>query len=403
MSLLISDRTQLETFFRVMFYRADTGTLSIRGFSKEGKVAFIEGYLIQDDSLFIALEQLSNKAANLDQVVFCSPICTFKTLKSAAEHNVANGLCLSVDLDNIDPRIGRKCLEQILGPATMVIESGGKWEDPVTGEQIPRLHLHWRLSTPTKTETDHTRLKEARKRAAMLANGDASGAPISHPFRWPGSWHTKMSPTMCQIIEVREDTEVSLDIAEQVLQAAMLETPKTSKLSTLETQSTEGVKGDSRISQTYAQASLNDELRKLAAATQARTERTAKQKATNAAQAMSDKQLIDFADAMLWDSTQDPEILRNEVEFLAETEPKFFNELVDGRDIEYRALVQQALNKGAITFNPAEYSFAYGGNNHPIITLSPNGEQNEVQKMASWLQTGGQDVYKKIKSLVGSK
>ena len=141
----------------------------------------------------------------------------------------------------------------------------------------------------------------------------------------------------------------------------------------------------------------------LAAATQARTERSAKQKATNAAQAMSDKELIDFADAMLWDSSQEPEILRNEVELLAETDPVFFNDLVAGKNIEYQALVQQAINKGVILFNPAEYSFVYAGNKQPIITLSPNGEQNEVQKMASWLQTGGQEAYKKIKSLSGTK
>lgn len=146
-----------------------------------------------------------------------------------------------------------------------------------------------------------------------------------------------------------------------------------------------------------------------AAATTARVERTAKQKAFNTAAGMSMKELIDFADAMSggnnteWDSSAEEVILRNQVEELAEIDPVFFNDLVQGKNIEYQALIKQALNKGIITFDPAEYSFVYAGNKQPIITLSPNGEKNEVEKMAEWLQTGGKEIHKKIKSLVETK
>jgi len=54
-------------------------------------------------------------------------------------------------------------------------------------------------------------------------------------------------------------------------------------------------------------------------------------------------------------------------------------------------------------FDPAAYSFVYAGNKQPIITLSPSGEKNHVEKMAEWMQTGGQEAYKKIKSLVEGK
>jgi len=148
----------------------------------------------------------------------------------------------------------------------------------------------------------------------------------------------------------------------------------------------------------------------LAAATTARAERSAKQIATTYAQGMSEKQLIDFADAMSgggnnaeWDSSADELILRNQIEELAENDPIFFNDLVKGANIEYQALIKRCLNKGVILFNPAEYSFVYGGNKQPIVTLSPNGEKNEVEKMAEWLQSGGKEVYKKIKSLDEAK
>ncbi len=147
----------------------------------------------------------------------------------------------------------------------------------------------------------------------------------------------------------------------------------------------------------------------LAAATKSRAERTERQKASDAAQGMTKKELIDFADAMSggnniqWDSTQEEVILRNQVEELAETDPVFFNTLTTGKNIEYQALVKQALNRDIILFDPSEYSFVYAGNKHPIIVLSPNGEQNEIEKMATWLQTGGKEAHKKIKSLVESK
>lgn len=141
----------------------------------------------------------------------------------------------------------------------------------------------------------------------------------------------------------------------------------------------------------------------LAAATTARTLRTAKKKAEDIAQSMSDKELIDFADAMRWDSAQDIEILRNEVELLAETDHEFFNDFVNGKNVEYQALIQQALNRGLIQFNPNEYSFVYAGNKQPIVTLSPNGEKTEIEKLSDWLQTGGKEAHKKIKSLLEAK
>ena len=143
-----------------------------------------------------------------------------------------------------------------------------------------------------------------------------------------------------------------------------------------------------------------------AAETEARKERSTRRKAMDIAEGMSHKELIDFADAMLIDSTQEEGVLRNEIELIAETTPDFFNDLVSGKTIEYQSLVKQALDKGIIEFNPDSYSFNYASNKQPIITLSPTGVKNEVQKLADWLQSNGkieQEVYKKIKSLVNGK
>jgi len=147
----------------------------------------------------------------------------------------------------------------------------------------------------------------------------------------------------------------------------------------------------------------------MAAATTARTERTERVKALNIAQGMSDKELCDFADAMggTWDSKEDPGILRNKVEELAETNPIFFNDLVSGQALEYQAAITQAISNKLISFDPVDYKFIWSGNMQTIAALSPAGDKTEVQKLSDFFQTGGDksaETYKKIKALLkGSK
>ena len=140
-----------------------------------------------------------------------------------------------------------------------------------------------------------------------------------------------------------------------------------------------------------------------AAAKNARSERSERLKALNAAQSMSDMELIDFADAMQWDSSENIEILRNKAEELADTNPVYFNDLVNSKDVEYQALVKQAMNKGLIEFDSADYKFIWAGNKQVISMLSPTGANNNIQKLSEWMQTSGNkgdEFYKKLKSLV---
>lgn len=139
------------------------------------------------------------------------------------------------------------------------------------------------------------------------------------------------------------------------------------------------------------------------AANDAKRERTARLKALNAAQDMTNKQIVAFADAMLWDSTEDIVILRNKAEELADTNPEFFNDLVAGKSLEYRATVKQAVDRKVIDFDYAEYKFVWSGNKQIIAVLSPSGDKNEVEKLADFLQAGGDKadtIYKKIKELL---
>lgn len=149
-----------------------------------------------------------------------------------------------------------------------------------------------------------------------------------------------------------------------------------------------------------------------AAANTERAERTIRKKAMDIAENMTDKEVVDFADAMSasdnlrWDSTQDIGVLRNAVEKLAETDPKFFNDLVESKSLEYQAVIKQAMNKSIIVFDHGEYNFKWVSNGQTFASLQPTGNKNEVEKLADLLQAGGAKydaTYKKIKSLATDK
>ena len=100
------------------------------------------------------------------------------------------GWVISAELDSA-PRQARERLEQVLGPATIVMLSGGLWTDPETGEEEDKLHLHWRLVQPTRTKIEHDFLRECNQLACRLAGGDPTAISLVHPLRWAGSWHKK--------------------------------------------------------------------------------------------------------------------------------------------------------------------------------------------------------------------
>lgn len=215
---LKADRAQLEIFFRVLYRNVKSGFVSLRGFTENKTIAFNpECYSPIDPSLLDAAVRLTNLSGETPGVVFCSPTATFNNPDKATAGDVANGVAISVDLDETNPQKAREILESILGPATIVVASGGEWKDVMDGKIFLKSHLHWRLSKPTETPEEHGRLNQVRKRAAELIKGDRSAGNVVHPMRIPGSWHTKTEPRLCRIIDLREGAEISLEQAESAL------------------------------------------------------------------------------------------------------------------------------------------------------------------------------------------
>ena len=207
----LPDREQIATFVYATFKHATPGGwVSLRQFPDKGgaeKPSHIESVKL-NGNLEILVDRAyaeAHRAANTsNKTVFCPPVAVFATDKNAKEVNLCEGPVFAVELDR-NPQAALEKLEQLLGQATVVVTSGG-----VTSDDEPKLHAHWQLAVPARTEAELEQLKEARALAVALVDGDTTNIPVVHPIRWPGSWHRKGEPQLCKIKECRPDREIDL-------------------------------------------------------------------------------------------------------------------------------------------------------------------------------------------------
>jgi hypothetical protein len=222
--MLEPDRDQLEIFVEALLrYAGHDGFVSVRSFYEDNNQKFRISPVSMKGGLRFLIEVAEDDARRAAQapgkVVFCPPLAVFSNKDRAREIDIALGLVLSAECDT-RANDAREKLETLIGPATVVVKSGGTWIDPQTGETQDKLHLHWRLQRPAEGTADLARLKQARDLAARLVGGDPSGKSVAHPFRWPGSWHRKGQPKLCAIEAASPDQEIDLAAAAAALAAA---------------------------------------------------------------------------------------------------------------------------------------------------------------------------------------
>lgn len=215
-------------FVSYLFRYADEGTwVSLRGFPNKpgGGKPVIKSVVINGHGLdaitseAVAMSELCFARGQGDAgYVFAPPIVTFDNPMKADGESIANGLCLSVECDQF-PQQALATLQALLGPPTVIVESGGECEGDF-GEIFPKLHIHWRLKEPARKPDDFVALTLAREMMAKLVKSDTTAIPPVHPLRWPGSVHTKARPRACRIIGGEERAEVELaDALEAILEA----------------------------------------------------------------------------------------------------------------------------------------------------------------------------------------
>lgn len=208
-------------FAEIVFQNADpAGYVNLRAFfdAKEGAFASMAWRSVRLDE---GIDKLADEAFDLaakcasfkDSVVFCPPVATFRDGGGAGEENVLNGVVLIIECDR-HPRKSVEMLESLIGPATIIVASGGVWEDPDNNNAAEdKLHAYWRLSIPTRTADEHANLKEARRLASIYSGSDPTSGPVCHPIRWPGSWHRKAEPRLATMVAVNPEAEIFLSDA----------------------------------------------------------------------------------------------------------------------------------------------------------------------------------------------
>ena len=210
------DRAQIEIFVDAIFRHARNGVISLRAFYESANKPFrVTPIPIASGFAFVcdATEDDARRASQYPKpIVFCPPLALFADDQRAREQDIVEGLALSAECDQA-PAAARVELERRLGPATVVVHSGGRWKNPASGNDEDKIHLHWRLAKPASGAEQLARLKQARGLVARLVGADTSNVPICHPIRWPGSWHRKAEPRLCEIVEVDPDREIDLDAA----------------------------------------------------------------------------------------------------------------------------------------------------------------------------------------------
>ena len=221
--MLEPNRAQLEIYINAVFRHVDPrGHVSLRAF-EEGTnkpLRTAAPNLVGGGLKFLvdSAQDFARRAANNHPAaVFCPPPATFTNGERAREEDLFEGPVLSVECD-ARPAEARATLESLLGPATLVIRSGGRWTNGA-GVAEDKLHLYWRLTKPARGPELKT-LKTAREIAARLVGADPASAPVCHPMRWPGSWHLKGAPRLCLILHADPDREIRLEDALRALNLA---------------------------------------------------------------------------------------------------------------------------------------------------------------------------------------
>src|SRR5271155_5026009 len=141
----VADRDHIEAFIRVAFRNANQGFVQLRCFQQSPQKpvlvrwggSYPDSYPIWPaldvndlDALIDRATSLATECAALIPVaVFSPPICTLNNPHRARCQDLAEGLCVRVECD-AEPVQALKTLTGILGPTTLTVLSGGRWEAP---------------------------------------------------------------------------------------------------------------------------------------------------------------------------------------------------------------------------------------------------------------------------------
>lgn len=127
-----------------------------------------------------------------------------------------------IDFDKDDPDANLTAVENLIGPATIVVESGGRTE------LGPKLHAYWRLAVPA-SGAEIGAACEVREILALAFGGDPAFKQSAQVIRVPGSIHYKATPTLVRLRKVRPEAEYALDAISSILTSNGIKKPQVAK------------------------------------------------------------------------------------------------------------------------------------------------------------------------------
>lgn len=136
-----------------------------------------------------------------------------------------------------------------------------------------------------------------------------------------------------------------------------------------------------------------------AAATEQRSQRSIRKLAMDTAEKMSDEEVVEFADGMTWDSTEELSVLRNKIEDLAEHSPELFNDKVNDKKIKYQAAIKRALDRKIWQYDPIGGKLTWESTGQVIIVI-PSNDGIPYDGLATWFMTAGGNADKAYNKLI---
>ena len=199
------DMEMVHQFFGALYPRVNEGFVNFRAIPERDKGAAPQNvHYALDHAFFENVEGFVRRCAETGKAAFFVPA----TMRpgGTGKVDVLSMPAILADFDSGDPAESLRAAEALLGPATVILESGGLTDD----RKLPRVHAHWRLSHPA-VGADIESVCRVRELLAEKFGGDRSFKQSAQPIRIGGSLHQKAGAKLVRIRTVRDDAEYALD------------------------------------------------------------------------------------------------------------------------------------------------------------------------------------------------
>jgi len=204
------NKEDIKTFMHVVFGNC-SGLIPLRSFAEKGNESsrpISNSWIRADDEIVNEALNFAN-LANRRQGAFYVIPGTVPKRGQAGSADIIQMQTLLIDIDDGDTESKLAILEDALGQATMIVESGG-----ITAEGHAKLHIYWQLSKTVNSDGDLQNLLQLRHQIALAVGGDTHFKSAHQPIRVAGSIYHKNDK--CKLVKIRSYNLVEYELEELI-------------------------------------------------------------------------------------------------------------------------------------------------------------------------------------------